>query len=398
MEKYKVSVVIPVYNVEKYLRQCLDSVVNQTLKEIEIIIVNDGSKDSSLAIMQEYAAKDDRIIIIDKANSGYGNSMNRGFDRASGEYVGIIESDDYAELDMFERLYNRAKEHELDVVKSGFLYYWSTPEEKHVPNPIASRITSGRTFCPLEDFKSPMEQLEFFNIKPTIWSAIYRRDFIRENNIRFNETPGASYQDASFNFKVWCCAKRVRLMEECFLHYRQDNENSSINSPGKVYCICDEYEEMFRFLSERPYEQGKLSPIVAAIQFDSYNWNYGRLKQNENLQKEFLERFQKDFLAHDMNGLLQKKYFVWYKWNNLHLLMEDPIEFHKKCICERYNITYVPPKKKGAKSAPVRWNAPAKKQGGLMGKLRGGMRCLKEHGFAYTVKHTFRKIRGRLSK
>ena len=117
----------------KYLRQCLDSVVNQTLKELEIIIVNDGSKDSSLAIMQEYAAKDDRIVIIDKPNSGYGNSMTRGFDRATGEYFGIIESDDYAELDMFERLYNTAKEHELDVVKSGFLYYWSTPKRSMCP-------------------------------------------------------------------------------------------------------------------------------------------------------------------------------------------------------------------------------------------------------------------------
>ena len=113
----KVSIVIPIYNVEKYLRQCLDSVVNQTLRDIEIICVNDGSKDSSLAIMKEYAERDERVKIIDKPNSGYGNSMNRGFDMACGEYIGIVESDDYADPEMFERLYATAKENELDVVK-----------------------------------------------------------------------------------------------------------------------------------------------------------------------------------------------------------------------------------------------------------------------------------------
>ena len=116
----KVSVVIPIYNVEKYLRQCLDSVVNQTLKEIEIICVNDGSTDSSPAIINEYAAKDPRIVVIDKANSGYGHSMNCGFDLARGEYIGIVESDDYADPDMFEKLYECAAADGLDVVKSGF--------------------------------------------------------------------------------------------------------------------------------------------------------------------------------------------------------------------------------------------------------------------------------------
>lgn len=194
MSTPKISVVIPCYNVEKYLHQCLDSVVNQTLKDIEIICVNDGSKDSTLSIIQEYAAQDNRIKIIDKPNGGYGESMNRGFDLATGEYLGIIESDDYADLDMFEKLYACAKEHDLDVVKSGFYFYFSKPTERNTPNPIASYITSQRTFCPVTDFESKMEMVDFFNIKPTIWSAIYRKDFIRGNNIRFNETPGASYQ------------------------------------------------------------------------------------------------------------------------------------------------------------------------------------------------------------
>ena len=127
----KVTVVVPIYNVEKYLRQCLDSIVNQTLKDIEIICVDDGSTDSSPQIIQEYMDKDSRVKVITKPNSGYGNSMNRGFDMAEGEYIGIVESDDYADPEMFEEMYNVASSNQLDVVKSGFYYYYSIPKERN---------------------------------------------------------------------------------------------------------------------------------------------------------------------------------------------------------------------------------------------------------------------------
>lgn len=382
----KVSIVIPIYNVEKYLRQCLDSVVSQTLREIEIICVNDGSKDSSLSIMQEYAAKDPRIVIIDKPNGGYGHSMNCGFDRATGEYLGIVESDDYADPDMFEKLYACAKAHDLDVVKSGFYFYYSKPEEKNTPHPIASAATSGRTFRPVDGFDAVMEQVEFFNIKPTIWSAIYRRDFIRSNGIRFNETPGASYQDASFNFKVWACAQRVRLMEECFLHYRQDNEASSINSPGKVYCICDEYDEMRRFLDEHPVLKGRLEPVMVRVMYDSYNWNYFRL--SEPLRAEFIMRFQKDFRRCELDGTLQKKYFEWYKWNTLRQILKDPEAYHKG-VTDRENGVAAEEEEEGQAKLTLSH---------LKKKLIGGYHCFREHGFLYTLDNLLGKIRRRIGK
>ena len=133
----KVTVVVPIYNVEKYLRQCLDSIVNQTLKDIEIICVDDGSTDSSPQIIQEYMDKDSRVKVITKPNSGYGNSMNRGFDMAEGEYIGIVESDDYADPEMFEEMYNVASSNQLDVVKSGFYYYYSIPKERNEKEEIS---------------------------------------------------------------------------------------------------------------------------------------------------------------------------------------------------------------------------------------------------------------------
>ena len=374
----KVSIVVPIYNVEKYLRQCLDSIVNQTLSDIEIICVNDGSKDSSPDIIMEYVNKDPRVKVINKENSGYGNSMNRGFDMASGEYIGIVESDDYCELDMFERLYNCAKENELDACKSGFFYYFSVPEERNNPNPIASQVMCKSVFCPTTDFKSLREQIEFFNIKPTIWSAIYRKDFIRENNIRFNETPGASFQDTSFNFKVWALAKRVKLLPDCFLHYRQDNEGSSINSSGKVYCVCDEYAEMERFLNEHPELKGRLDIVKNALKYNTYIWNYERLAEDK--AREFLLHASKEFKKDMLMGVCDKQAYPWYKWNTLNHIIEDPEGYHKMRVAEKKGEVYV---REGEKRPCL---------------IKRGFICLKENGLKHTIKRFFIKLKRRLGR
>ena len=237
-----VSVLVPCYNVEKYIRQCLDSVVGQTLADMEIICLNDVSTDGTLAILQEYAAKDSRVRIIDKPNSGYGDSMNKGLEAATYEYIGIVESDDWAEADMFEALYTLAKEHDADMVKSAYNFYWSTPKERRelcaVPSEFADRLLLNE------------EHADFSRIAPSIWSGIYRREMLEQYGIRFLTTPGASYQDIAFSFKVYCCAKRFMMLEKAYLHYRVDNENSSINSKGKVFCVCDEWNEVKRFMKK----------------------------------------------------------------------------------------------------------------------------------------------------
>ena len=123
-EDIKISVVIPIFNVEDFLGPCLDSVLNQTLKDFEVICVNDGSTDGSLDILKEYLSKDDRIRIINKDNAGYGHTMNIGLDMASGKYFVIVESDDYILPTMFETLYEAAEENDLDFVKSDFYRFY----------------------------------------------------------------------------------------------------------------------------------------------------------------------------------------------------------------------------------------------------------------------------------
>lgn len=163
--KPKLSILVPIYNVEKYLSQCLESITAQTLQDIEIICINDGSMDGSLDIIKDFAKNDNRIVIIDKPNSGYGDSMNQGLEKATGEYIGIVESDDWIELDAFERLYQIARKNKADVVKANYYKVRNNVDVEKV-----AEIPTREVMCPAEDRK-------VFLFAPAIWSAIYRRDF-----------------------------------------------------------------------------------------------------------------------------------------------------------------------------------------------------------------------------
>ena len=134
MARPLISVLVPIYNVEKYLRECLDSLKNQTLDDLEFICINDGSTDSSREIIEEYLQSDSRFKVIDKPNSGYGASMNMGLAQCEGKYVGILESDDFMNADGFEKMYLVAEKHDAEVVKSDFYLYWS------VPTPVDKRF------------------------------------------------------------------------------------------------------------------------------------------------------------------------------------------------------------------------------------------------------------------
>lgn len=313
MKKVKVSIIVPVYNVERYLKECLDSILGQTLKEIEVICINDGSKDDSLEILENYRKLDSRITIIDKPNSGYGHTMNVGLDKAEGEYIGIVESDDFVATEMFETLYNVAIESCADVVKSNYYAYrqFSEPHEEFV-EPLWD--------CRYNEIFSPMDMINIFKVQPCIWSAVYRKDFLKKNRIRFHETPGASYQDTSFAFKVWTCAERVYLIRDGFLRYRSDNENSSVQSQSKVFCICDEFKVMEEYLKHFPDKQAKVMPMLVKIKLRDYKWNYNRLAKQYRLQ--FMERMQEEFHMMQQHGYLKTRYLTEEELKEIDCILE----------------------------------------------------------------------------
>ena len=312
----KVSILIPIYNVEKYLRQCLDSVVNQTLKEIEIICINDGSTDRSLEIINEYANQDDRIKVIDKKNSGYGHSMNCGLEIAQGEYIGIVESDDYAELKMFEVLYNKAKSFNAEIVESNHYRYING-------HSFFIEALNGETYEKI--FSPRRENHKFFNHQIAIWSAIYRRDLLLKNDIHFTETPGASYQDVSFSFKAFTCAEKLFLLKDAFIHYRMDNPNASMQSKEKVYAIFNEFDEIDKFLLEHKEFQNPMRYIFeASIKFQRAEFHYNRI--DERFKLEFFDRLIKEFQRDEVAGYLDKNFWKIDKWNLLQEMIHSDFE------------------------------------------------------------------------
>ena len=331
-QQKKVSVVVPCCNVEKYVAQCLKSITNQTLKEIEIICINDGSKDNTLSILKSFAEKDERIILIDKPNSGYGDSMNQGFAKAHGEYIGIVESDDFIEPKMFETLYNTAKKQDADVVKSNFWFYW-TDSDRNEMHEYFKKEECDKIITP-----STYDNGSLFGRKPSIWSAIYKADFIRKNNIDFLPTPGASFQDTSFTFKVYSCAKRMICLYQPFLHYRQDNANSSINnSDKKAYCVCDEYEEIENYIKRCPKERKELLyPIYVTSFYDTCIWMYERLSALKRF--EFLNVVS-PWLKRLIDEIgIEKIDFreCWWKKRDIVRIANDPYEYHMWRHVERY--------------------------------------------------------------
>lgn len=315
----KISVVVPVYNVEKYLKECIDSIINQTLEDIEIICVNDGSTDSSLEILNDYAKKDSRIIVINKSNSGYGHTMNMGLNAATGEYVGIIESDDFADKNMFEDLYKLAKEYDADIVKGDWYNYWSKNKFARKNN----RISSAKTL----KLTNSKQDKSLLRINPSVWSAIYKKEFLNKYNIRFLETPGASYQDLAFSFKIFALAERVILTDKAYLYYRQDNMNSSVKSKTKVYCVCDEYEEIDRFLEQYPDLKFEFKVQEEINRYNGYVSSVLRI--DDSVKPEFVKVFSDHFKEEYNTGLLGNEFFKKINKNEFMTLINNPEKYIK---------------------------------------------------------------------
>lgn len=365
----KISVLMPIYNVERYLREALLSVADQTLRDIEILCINDGSTDDSRAIVAEFCKLDARFRLIDKPNSGYGASMNRGLAEAQGDYIAILEPDDIYEPTALETLYKAAQISDADVTKANYWFYWSKPQPKdkliQVVKPAwfedAAQIehlavgplvigsnngdASDGIACMVAD---PYELPGIFFMIPSIWSALYKRSYLAEHNIRFLETSGASFQDLSFTFKVFAYTHKVCLVDAPILHYRQDNESSSVNDPKKAYCVIEELAEIDAVVEalavnndlgdqvpiksqntrmQRVVSDQYLSQIAYRIAYDNYLWNYQRLAPD--VRKAFIQQGANDLRAKQADGYYNPEFFEPYQQLNHDALMKDVDAFDK---------------------------------------------------------------------
>ncbi len=288
----KLSVIMPVYNVEKYLPKCLDSLTGQTLKEIEIICINDGSSDSSSEILNRYAARDNRITVINQENQGQGNARNCGINLAKGEYIAFVDSDDWLENNAFEILYEKAKKFDADIVEFNYneIFECSGQIKKHN---YSIKLPENKVY----NYKITKKYL--FGTISVSWNKIYKRDFINEYNIRFGS--GRRAQDGVFAIKAKVYAQKI-IFENKPLYNYNIRQGSSVNSSSsKQLELFQSLADIKKFLIEenlyKTYKSDALKDFIKTIS-STYN------SLPESIRPEYLN-LSAEFLGSDYPKLIK---------------------------------------------------------------------------------------------
>ena len=312
----KVSIIIPVYGVEKYIERCLDSVINQTLKDIEIIIVNDGSRDNSLKICKIYQEKDNRIQIYSKLNEGLGLTRNYGMDRANGRYIAFLDSDDFVDLDFYEKLYNNAIKNDADATFTNYKIYDKSNniiEEKNSNIPFEENCLDSKDVL-YNMLKVPTKYSRKKFLGMSVWRSIYRLELLRKNNIKFCSERDIISEDIIFNFDFFVKSNKITFIKDTYYYYC---ENST--SLTHIYRE-DRFEKnktLYKVLIQKAKENGIyentkiginnifMDRVRAAIK-NEFLYNVNNAKENvrkilndndviEAVHNKNKENFRKDF-------------------------------------------------------------------------------------------------------
>lgn len=244
----KVSVIVPIYNVEKYLEKCINSLLSQTLEDIQIILVNDGSKDNSGNIAREYEKNNkNRIIYVEKENGGLSDARNYGLKYATGDFVAFLDSDDYIEKNAYEEMYNKAIEENADYVECDFI--WEFPNKIRVDKQYP--------------YKNKKEMLSF--VRVVAWNKLIKRQLITDNNLEFPK--GLRYEDVEFTYKLIPFINKFAYVDKPFIHYVQ-REGSIANvqneRTAEIFTVLDNVIEFYK--KNNIYEEYR----------DELEYNYAR--------------------------------------------------------------------------------------------------------------------------
>lgn len=214
MEKDLISVIVPVYNIEKYLSRCIESILSQTYKNLEAIFINDGSTDNSLEILEKYRKKDKRIKVIDKKNAGSGAARNDGIEFSNGKYISFLDSDDWYEEDFLKKLYNNLIENNSDVsMCNPKMVYDDASKNKKINTYFFNKIELNKT----------PEKILGILAMPVVWNKLYKKEIILKNNIKF---PNYSFcEDVEFLYKTFLYVNKISKIENDLYNYYQ-RENS----------------------------------------------------------------------------------------------------------------------------------------------------------------------------
>ena len=245
----KVSIIIPVYNTEQYLRQCLDSVINQTFKDIEIICINDNSTDGSYNILKEYADKDDRFVVINLTETKeQGNARNEGLKTARGKYITFVDSDDWVRNDFIEVLYNEIERNGLDFVSASQYIYDNIQKQIVDVKPVSAKVLNEYN---IEKLLIPKGE---FSIIP-VWQKIYKKQFLDDNKIKFKL---CWHEDNVFLFETLIKTTKIKFIDDKIYFYRINRQNSSVYQMNRDFTLFNAFNELKKMLKENDmYEQYK---------------------------------------------------------------------------------------------------------------------------------------------
>ena len=271
----KVSIIVPVYNVEKYLEKCLLSLVNQTLEDIEIIVVNDGTKDNSQDIIdrfkKEYPSK---IVSLIKKNGGLSDARNFGIDHAKADYIGFVDGDDYVDVSMFEKMYNKAISKNFDLVVCNLNYVYDydvVPTSSNVPDDT-------------DNIKKAM-----LSIYPTAWNKLYKKDLINKYKLRFKK--GVWFEDVEFVYRLLPYIKNIGVVKECFYEYVQREGAISKTYDERLYHYIDNFNGIVKF-----YKDNNLfDEYYKELEYAYVRYIYGTfIKQAMNYPKKLFAKAVED--------------------------------------------------------------------------------------------------------
>ena len=268
----KISVIIPVYNSSTYLRKCLDSVVNQTLKDIEIIVINDGSTDDSKNIIEEYSCKYKNIIFIDQENKGIGKTRNIGIKKATGEYITFVDSDDYIKENMLEEYYKYAKKHNFDLVIGSYIKKINNKEIIFENN----KFKTGNV-------KTTPQILYLIEYGP--WAKLYKREMLINNNIYFDEK--RKYEDMPFVSKALLKSKLIGQITEPYYYYIIHNNSETTTMDKRVFDILDILKEIKDYYKREYYLRDELDYVI--INKVTTYMLQQRVQKDNKLRIEFID-------------------------------------------------------------------------------------------------------------
>lgn len=284
----KVSVIIPVYNVENYLRKCLNSLVNQTLKDIEIIVVNDGTLDNSQEIIDEYVKKyPKKVVSIIQENGGQGAARNTGLLHAKGEYIGYVDSDDYVEENMYEELYKKAKEEDSDIVICG--------------NNV---VKENYEFLSKEDVDK-----EFLLGKMAVWNKIYKKNIIVDNKIQFRSK--VWYEDLDFTMKVYFSSKKISYVDKPLYNYLlREGSTMNNNNIKRNLELIEAFDSLIDYCKDKKIYNKVKDEIEFLCIYHMYIFAITRVLNTNNNYKAKIAIINKfrDYINSNFPNFKQNKY------------------------------------------------------------------------------------------